>query len=338
MSKPKSFSDLPSFEELPDKARYWVWGSPGSAEEGLGMLNLLTPQHVAACARSEIRTGERVGLGWEFHNLSHPGFGRREFKMNIKSLSPPGVAPRAFDDEYELNPQQSSQWDGLRHHSQPSDCGKELFGQSIGGGQNQWFGGTKSDEILDPSSSRIGIHHWAKHGIVGRGVLLDYASWAKECGIRYSSFSDHTIPLSDLKKVIAHYHVEIKPGDILFVRIGLIEEWENMSEEARVKYQSSPLHHAGIEPSKEILEWVWNSHFCAVASDSVSFEVYPQIGDISLHHYIIAGWGMPIGEMFNLDPLAKLCKALGRYSFFVSSVPFNAVGGVSSPPNAVAIF
>lgn len=246
---------------------------------------------------------------------------------------------RAFDDEYHMNPQQSSQWDGLRHHSQPEHCGNELKGEKVAGiGKRVWYGGTTSEEILTPGSSRIGIHHWSS-GIVGRGVLIDYASWAEENGIKYSCFSDFTIPLSDLLKVIKHYNVEIKPGDILFVRIGLIQEWDRMSEGERIGYQSADvLHHAGIDASEEVLKWLWDSHFCAVAGDSVSFEVFPAVGEISLHHYLIAGWGMPIGELFDLDALAAMCKKLNRYSFFVSSVPFNSVGGVSSSPNAVAIF
>jgi hypothetical protein len=30
---------------------------------------------------------------------------------------------------------------------------------------------------------------------------------------------------------------------------------------------------------------------------------------------------MPIGEMFDLEALARKCEELGRWSFFVSSVP-----------------
>jgi hypothetical protein len=52
----------------------------------------------------------------------------------------------------------------------------------------------------------------------------------------------------------------------------------------------------------------------------------------------LAGWGMSIGEMFDLVKLALKCQELGRYSFFLSSVPLKVPGGVASPPSAVAIF
>jgi hypothetical protein len=34
-----------------------------------------------------------------------------------------------------------------------------------------------------------------------------------------------------------------------------------------------------------------------VASDAVSFEVYPALNpEFDLHHHLLAGWGVPIGE------------------------------------------
>ncbi|KAK9453846.1 hypothetical protein V1511DRAFT_461433 [Dipodascopsis uninucleata] len=326
---PKSFKELPSYDELENKHQFWVWGSPGSREEGLGMLNLLTPEHIAKSAASEIRSGERVSLGWEFHNLDYPPFNRINFDMKIKPVS-----PEAFDDEYHINPQQSSQWDGFRHHSQPGSYseGDEKVDEPL------WFGGTTRKEIYE--TDRIGIHHWAKQGIVTRGVLVDYAAWAELNDIKYSSFEKHIIPLEHIKATIEHFKVEIKPGDLLFVRIGLIKEWENMNESQRKAYQAAKVPmHAGLEETDEMLRWIWNNHFVAVASDAVSWEIYPiQNRSFSHHYHLLAGWGMPIGEMFDLEGLSELCHKLNRFSFFVSSVPFNAVGGVSSPPNAVAIF
>lgn len=44
------------------------------------------------------------------------------------------------------------------------------------------------------------------------------------------------------------------------------------------------------------------------------------------------------GELFDLEALARSCQELQRWSFFVASVPLNMPGGVSSPPNVMAIF
>lgn len=59
--------------------------------------------------------------------------------------------------------EQSSQWDGLRHHPQPLDCTVSDTSE------NQiWYGGTTEEEIMSPDNNRIGIQHWALEGIAGK--------------------------------------------------------------------------------------------------------------------------------------------------------------------------
>jgi hypothetical protein len=57
-----------------------------------------------------------------------------------------------------------------------------------------------------------------------------------------------------------------------------------------------------------------------------------------LHPILLAGWGTPIGELWDLEALAEVCRRRNRGSFFVTSVPLNYTGAVASPPNAMAIF
>jgi hypothetical protein len=42
-----------------------------------------------------------------------------------------------------------------------------------------------------------------------------------------------------------------------------------------------------------------------------------------LHEVLVAGWGCPIGELFDLEALSVQCKKSKRYSFFVASEPCN---------------
>lgn len=37
-------------------------------------------------------------------------------------------------------------------------------------------------------------------------------------------------------------------------------------------------------------------------------------------------WGVPIGEMLDLERLAERCRELGRWTFFVASAPDNMPG------------
>jgi hypothetical protein len=96
-----------------------------------------------------------------------------------------------------------------------------------------------------------------------------------------------------------------------------------------------------------MLEWIWNNQFSAVAGDAPAFEawrIYPIIEMIvatqkeyALHEVLLAGWGCPIGEMWDLEKLAEECGKRGRWTFFLCSEPLNVNGGVASPPNAIAI-
>lgn len=59
---------------------------------------------------------------------------------------------------------------------------------------------------------------------------------------------------------------------------------------------------------------------------------------VHLHEYLLPRWGMPIGEMFNLEGLAQVCQEQKRWEFFFTSAPLFVPGGVASPPQGIAIF
>ncbi|KAF4504222.1 hypothetical protein G6O67_008398 [Ophiocordyceps sinensis] len=327
------------YDSLPDEYRVWQ-GEPGSREEGLGRLVLLTPKVVAEAARRCIQTGIRVSLNWDLTKLDTANFGRAPAQHHIFSL----LGGVAFDDVYIFNPQQSTQWDGLRHFSAP-------FPTQESPERRLYYGGTTAAEITDRANHRIGIQHWANEGICGRGVLLDYVAYAEELSISYSPLSRHGIPLRVLKQMALKQGVEFRRGDILFIRTGMTKLWDSqMTLADKVAYSRDPdPRHAGLEGTEEVLRWLWDQGFAAVAGDSVSFEVYPprelysrQDGDdvpgLFLHERLLAGMGVPIGELFDLEELSRTCRDMARWDFFVTSSPLNMPGGVSSPPNCLAIF
>jgi hypothetical protein len=103
-----------------------------------------------------------------------PAFGREVFQHEIKAL----FENVAYDDKYQLNTQSGTQWDGFRHIAHmPTQT---------------FYNGTKGKDIEGPEKNpnKCGIHHWAEHGIVGRGILIDYWSYANANGKVYGMFSD----------------------------------------------------------------------------------------------------------------------------------------------------
>ncbi|QUC22866.1 uncharacterized protein UV8b_07107 [Ustilaginoidea virens] len=312
----------PTFDELPvrkDGPPGNAWGLYGDGDE-CGTLNLLTPERVARAAR-EIVHGVRVSTDWHLDSMSPPCFGRRSCEHTITHKAPMAVN----DDELRLNTQSSSQWDGLRH-----------FGYQD---EKLYYNGMSQDEVL--STHRNGIHAWVeKGGVVGRGVLLDYAAWADAKGLQLKPLETVSIPVSALDQVAASQGTTLQAGDILFVRVGWTREYQKQSPNERAALASKESPPAmGLESSEETLRWIWDKELAAIAGDHPSMEAWPcQNMAFQLHPWLLAGWGMPIGELFDLERLSEECSKRQRWTFFFSSMPLKVPGGVASPPNGVAIF
>lgn len=158
-------------------------------------------------------------------------------------------------------------------------------------------------------------------------MLLDYAEWASSKGIKVDALSSTPIPLAHLKELIEEQDISLIPGDILFIRSGFTSAYDKLTltEQKALSERESP-DFIGVEAGKETLQWLWEQRFAAVAGDAPSFERAPIAGphadlDHMLHQWLLAGWGMPIGELFDLEGLARHCKKTGRRTFFVSSMP-----------------
>lgn len=244
----------------------------------------------------------------------------------------------AFDDEWSFNTQCSSQWDGCRHYAYQDE---RLF----------YMGRKASDFEASPDPS--GIQHMSKKGIAGRAFFVDWYRWKTEVKKEeVDAFSSHAITFSELQAAAEHQGsslTSIRPGSILVVRSGYLAQYNSMADAKRTEldriYQHTKPSNIGVQASQELLSFLWDSQVAAVAGDSRSFEVWPckdENKEWQLHQWLLAGWGMPIGELFDLEELSKICPeqdgGKGRWTFFLTSAPMNVKGGVASPPNALAFF
>jgi len=315
---------LPSFDELPVYPGFppnSAWGLFGDTDQ-TGTLNLLTPERVAAAARL-VRDGEVFALSWELELPDPPLFNRPALKHTINRRR-----HNVFDDIYDnFNTQSSSQWDGLTHY------GHREYG---------FYNGVAEDQITGRPGTRNGIEHWARRGIAGRGVLIDFRRYAAAHGIEYSPGERYAITVGQLQAAADWQGLSFQTGDILILRTGWIEWYNGLNADQRTQIaQPGALRIAGLDQGDESLRFLWDNHFAAIASDNPDFEAYPPQKDGQpsemMHSTIIGLWGMPIGEMFQLDALAAACAGDRRYEFFLTSAPLNKLGGVASPPNALAI-
>ena len=110
-------------------------------------------------------------------------------------------------------------------------------------------------------------------GIVGRGVLLDFVRYVATKGIEVDPLSNYGISLTQIKEMIEEEGLTLRQGDILIVRSGL-SKWIRASTPESVGPWERGTY-IGVDPTPELIEWVWNQNFAAVAGDATSFESIP---------------------------------------------------------------
>jgi hypothetical protein len=145
-------------------------------------------------------------------------------------------------------------------------------------------------------------------GIVGRGVLLDYASWAESHGKSIALLSTTEITVSDLEAIAKAQGVVFHPNDILFIHTGYVKALDSLPDTEAASYATNiPNAAIGIKSCEESLRWIWEKQFSAVAGDMPAFEAIPfQSTSHWMHEWLLAGWGCPIGELFDLEKEALL--------------------------------
>jgi kynurenine formamidase len=316
-------TDLPRYDDLPidaGKPPGSAWGVWGDDDE-VGSINLLTEERVKVAAEC-VRKGRVFSLNWDVEQPDPPLYNREPLQHTVIALD------SAYDDYYDnFYPQQSSQWDALCHVGHPD------FG---------YYNGVAPAAVTGRPGSKNGIEHWARRGIAGRGVLLDVARQFEIAGRPIDASSRVELTAADLREVAEAQGTELRTGDILLIRTGWIAWYEDQADDLRAQLAQDShlkLHLPGLAAGEETLRFLWDAHLAGVATDTPAFEAWPHPIEVGpyLHFDVIALLGLAIGEMWYLDALAGDCAEDGVYEFLLTSAPMNKVGGVGSPPNAIAI-
>lgn len=200
------------------------------------------------------------------------------------------------------------------------------------------------------------MQDFVKRGITSRAHLIDVPRYLEQQNIKASDPFSAESPISvDLLQAAAKAQdTHLEPGDILLVRTGYAEAYNNLDDEAfKALQQREKRQSHGLKADRGLLKWLWESGIAAIAADWWVFSTSTEghtltsspaveasmrpVGRLVLHEIGLAGWGMPLGEMFDLLELAKECAEIKRWTFLFTSMPLYIEGGIASPPNAQAI-
>jgi kynurenine formamidase len=318
---------VPSYAELlarSDGPAGTSWGVFGPHDQ-LGSVNRLTPDRVLEGIGC-VRRGAYFNLDYPINTIDPPLSRRRELaRHQIYALRE--NQRDDYLDAFYL--QGGTQVDGLRHRLDPA----------LG-----FYNGTATDDV-STESDRLGIAHWAEHGIVGRGVLIDVEAWARAAGRPLDHRHGERIPVATLDEVLQAQGSRLQAGDIVMIRTGWTAYFLDLPREIRQK-AAGAARSTGLDQSDELLPWIWDHGIAMLAADNLAVEATPanpdspfaSDGDYGLaHQRLIAHLGVALGELWRLDELAEDCANDGVYECFAAVKPLALRAGVGSPANAFAL-
>ncbi|HEX3707276.1 MAG TPA: cyclase family protein, partial [Mycobacteriales bacterium] len=259
------------------------WGRWGSDDER-GTLNLITDAGVRVAA-AEVREGKRFALAIPM-STDGPQLGfvpgrvnpTRETIAHFELYGEDQRGVRFNDDVVTMGVQAATHWDAIGHASY----------------DGRLYNGFPVESIsADGGASRLGADKLG--AIVGRGVLLDIA---RALGVERAE-GGHAITASDLDAAEELGKIHVAEGDIVLLRTG---QMQHLHAGDKMAYCIST---AG--PSMQSVSWFHERGVAAVATDNLSFEVFPGENDgvmLPVHMLHLVEMGLVQGQNFDLEALA----------------------------------
>jgi kynurenine formamidase len=302
------------FHRLAKKVNNWGrWGS----DDEIGTINLITPEvrrRAAAC----VRTGRSFSLALPLSETEGIQTGLLPGRLNpvramVQINTPLTGDPADFcssDDMVVMGLQCATHWDGLGHVSY----------------EGRLYNGNSAASITAFGASVCGIHKIRT--LVSRGVLLDVA---RTLGTDRLD-GGYAVTASDLDAAEARAGLEVGPGDVVLVRTG---QMALLASGDKAGYGAPA---PGL--STMTVEWFRDRDVAAVATDTLTFEVWPGEDDAAIlpvHLLHLVEMGMTQGQNWVLDELAEDCAADGVHEFLLEASPQPFTNAVGSPVNPVAV-
>ncbi len=306
---------------LQKSAEYRNWGKWGPDDE-LGSMNFVTQEMVIA-ASGLVRKGKvfSLALPLDSEGPMNGSYGRTnpvhvmlQDGGDIASGAQDHLATlRYTDDAAYLVLQSSTQWDALAHIYH----------------EGQMYNGYGTEQVNSGGALKNSITN-IKDRAVGRGVLLDIARYKGKAALDISE----PIEAADLEGCAAQQGVTVGEGDFVLVRTGQLEECRQAGEWG--DFAGGPAPGLAISAA----DFFCPRHVATVSTDTWGTEVLPnETEDVfqPLHIIMLVNAGIHLGEMWDMEELAKDCAEDGVYEFMLVAPPLTVTGSVGSPVNPQAI-
>lgn len=298
-----------SFRELYDQLRA---GVPWGAEDRRGALNYITPAEVRAAA-AEVQLGRTVSL--EAPVISkvtpdNPDPALHQMTGTAQDAAPTGLSFATDRLVMNIHGNADSHLDALCH---------VIYDRHL-------YNGVPADTVTMDGADQLSVEV-AKDGITGRGVLLDIPRLR---GVRWLEPGDH-VTADDLAAAERAQHVEVRRGDLLFVRVG------HRLRRSEMGPWDAAAERAGLHPAA--MEFVADRQVAVLGSDSnndSAGDTADQV-DFPIHVLAINALGVHLLDYLDFAELVLACEQAGRWSFMCVIAPLRLQAGTGSPVNPIAI-
>jgi kynurenine formamidase len=338
-----------------------TWGDWGDDDE-LGRINLMGPEQVLRGV-AEVQAGVSFCLslpldlpgGTALNQRRHPPRlaptedmdGRPDVFFNVHMSEMPDFGDPKYvdvwaDDVVTLSLQYSTQWDSLAH------VGAEFDADGDGVEEAVYYNGYRAGtDLVGPSADargdgsghasfahHLGLEHMAAHGVQGRGVLVD---------LRHHLGDAWTpVGLAKLQDVMQKDGVVVEEGDVLLLHTGFATKLVEWGGNPPVKDLFTSCAYLDAKDDA-LLEWIASSGISALVADNYAVEgllgkdrVEGRHSFLPIHHLCLFKLGVPLGELWYLDELARWLREAGRTRFLLTAPPLRLPGIVGSPVTPIA--
>jgi kynurenine formamidase len=301
------------FEQIFESVKNWGrWG----ADDRLGTLNLITPDHVRRAAAT-ITEGRSVSMAIPINTVAGPDNASPAIHhMTQMHDIPVGTSKVTFSMDFL----------GMECHG---DCHTHMDALCHIAYDQQMYNGLPADDVTSRGSRVLHVDDYST-GIIGRGVLLDVP---RHRGVDWLEPGE-AVTRAELEEVERAQGVRLEEGDLFAFRTGhharrkALGAWDN-SYDGEGK--------AGLHV--DTIPWMHERGIAGFLPDGDG-ETVPSVVEgvmYPIHPLQVVAMGMFVSDSLQLEDIGDACAELGRHEFMVTVAPLRIVGGTGCPFNPIAI-
>jgi kynurenine formamidase len=287
-------------------------GIPWPPEDRRGALNYITAAEIRLAA-AEVSLGRCVSLAAPVESRvtpDDPDPARHQMTGTGADAAPAGLSFATDRLAMNIHGNADSHLDALCH---------VMF-------DGQLYNGVPAGTVTANGAAELSVE-LARDGITGRGVLLDIP---RLHGVPWLEPGEH-VTADDLARAADAQQVEVRRGDLLFVRVG------HRRRRAELGPWDAASARAGLHPTA--MQFVADREVAVLGSDSNNDSAGNPADQVEFPVHVLAinALGVHLLDYLAFGELVPLCEQAARWSFMCVIAPLRLPAGTGSPVNPIAI-